>query len=161
MAADALTYINDLEAAHRTEYYENADYDCITLRKTRKRVETLEAKVAELETENELTLKRLSHLLESDFIRSFDQHNRKTHTYKRDIAEADKIACAPKWISVTTQMPRDGQRVLTVDDNGKSEVLYYDKRWPYIFCDCGGLYKVCNITHWMPLPEAPKEGKTC
>jgi len=34
---------------------------------------------------------RLKHLLQSDFIRSFDAINYKTGKYKRDITEADKI----------------------------------------------------------------------
>lgn len=63
----------------------------------------------------------------------------------------------PQWNSVYTQMPKDGQHVLTVNGDGVMEVLYYDKEWPNAFCGCGGLLKVCNITHWMPLPEAPNE----
>lgn len=42
--------------------------------------------------EHELLLKRFRHLLESDFIRSFDAHDSKTGTYKRDISEADAVA---------------------------------------------------------------------
>lgn len=38
--------------------------------------------------EHELLLKRFRHLLESDFIRSFDEYDPKTGTYKRDISEA-------------------------------------------------------------------------
>ena len=40
---DALAYIRQLEAAHRTEYCEEADYDCIALGNARKRVTELEA----------------------------------------------------------------------------------------------------------------------
>ena len=42
--------------------------------------------------EHELLLKRFRHLLESDFIRSFDEYDPKTGTYKRDISEADRVA---------------------------------------------------------------------
>lgn len=35
--------------------------------------------------------RRLKHLLQSKFIRSFDEHDPKTHTYKRDIKLADDI----------------------------------------------------------------------
>lgn len=42
--------------------------------------------------EYEALLKRFRHLLESDFIRSFDEYDRKTGTYKRDISEADTVA---------------------------------------------------------------------
>lgn len=42
--------------------------------------------------EYESLLKRFRHLLESDFIRSFDEYDPKTGTYKRDISEADTMA---------------------------------------------------------------------
>lgn len=41
--------------------------------------------------EHESLLKRFRHLLESDFIRSFDEYDPKTGTYKRDISEADAV----------------------------------------------------------------------
>ena len=41
--------------------------------------------------EHESLLKRFRHLLESDFIRSFDEYDPKTGTYKRDISEADTV----------------------------------------------------------------------
>ena len=44
--ADALAYIQQLEAAHRTEYCEEADYDCIELGKARKRIAELENQLA-------------------------------------------------------------------------------------------------------------------
>lgn len=43
LASDALRYIRDMEAAHRTEYCEQADYDCVELGKARKRIAELEA----------------------------------------------------------------------------------------------------------------------
>ena len=52
--------------------------------------------------EYEALLRRFRHLLQSDFIRSFDELDIKTHTYNRDIAEADKCAGEPvkhgRWI---------------------------------------------------------------
>ena len=41
--------------------------------------------------EHELLLKRFQHLLESDFIRSFDEYDPMTGTYKRDISEAINV----------------------------------------------------------------------
>ena len=37
-------------------------------------------------------LKRFKHLIQSEFISSFDEKDRFTHDYKRDIKEADQIA---------------------------------------------------------------------
>lgn len=45
---------------------------------------------SQLKEEHEALLKRFRHLLESDFIRSFDEYDLKTGTYKRDISEADE-----------------------------------------------------------------------
>lgn len=43
LPGEALYYIMQLEAAHRTEYCEAADYDCVELGKARKRIAALEA----------------------------------------------------------------------------------------------------------------------
>lgn len=45
----------------------------------------------ELTSKNDPLIQRLRHLLESDYIRSFDEVDPFTHEYKRDIREADKI----------------------------------------------------------------------
>lgn len=39
--------------------------------------------------ENEVLTKRLRHLLKSDTIKQYDEYDRKTHTYKRDISKFD------------------------------------------------------------------------
>lgn len=44
---------------------------------------------AALKAEFDSLLKRFRHLMQSDFIASFDQVDPKTQTYKRDIADAD------------------------------------------------------------------------
>lgn len=41
--------------------------------------------------ENESIRRRMHHLFQSKFISSFDEVDRKTKEYKRDIAEADKL----------------------------------------------------------------------
>lgn len=66
------------------------------------------------------------------------------------------VETAPQWISVKEYMPEDGDTVLTVDTADRMEVLDYDIRFPDAFCGCGGLYKVYNVTHWMPLPKLPE-----
>ena len=74
----------------------------------------------------------------------------------------------PRWISVIDEMPAPETRVLAsaIDNDGESIVVIteYTHRlyglgltgwlepWQYFSCN----YK---ITHWMPMPEAPKEGE--
>ena len=61
-----------------------------------------------------------------------------------------------KWISVEDRLPEDNETVLTIDTESVMEVCFYQTEWKGVFQRYGGLVKIFNITHWMPLPEAPK-----
>jgi len=71
----------------------------------------------------------------------------------RDDFLAAYEAAKPKWISVKEQLPRPGQEVLAFDDGIlRVQSISSNGTWhPYL----NG--RKCNPTHWMPLPEAPKE----
>ena len=57
----------------------------------------------------------------------------------------------PQWIAVKDKMPQTGESVLVYGKNGISLVGAY---WKWGWTTTG----YCNvITHWMPLPEPPKE----
>lgn len=64
------------------------------------------------------------------------------------------------WISVKDALPETTDHVLccTVNKAGKQNIVrgYYD-------AECNGGMWACgmnnNVTHWMPLPEPPREGK--
>lgn len=68
---------------------------------------------------------------------------------------AGYAAAQPKWISVMTKTPpiqNDGDETmlfLTIDKQLRIDVLFWD--W-MDWCNM-------NITHWMPLPEPPKENE--
>ena len=86
------------------------------------------------------------------------------YNFYKDTLEA--LAAHPKWISVEDRLPEDNLNVLVYAiGNNKNSVIamtgYTHKMygynidgwrspWQYFFYE----YK---ITHWMPLPEAPKE----
>ena len=64
----------------------------------------------------------------------------------------------PKWIPVTERLPLRGDAVLCVGDNGIgiADFVCGDK-WcalPWFYVDGE---QETNVTHWMPLPEPPKE----
>lgn len=62
-----------------------------------------------------------------------------------------------EWINFDEVKPKDGEYVLSVTSEGVMEVMYFDKDWQNCLCQYDGYVKVFNITHWMPLPEPPKE----
>ena len=64
-----------------------------------------------------------------------------------------------KWIPVSEQMPDENaeQQVLASFKGGDISTLYYfEGRWD----DAYGIAPIRqDVTHWMPLPAAPQEGK--
>jgi len=67
-----------------------------------------------------------------------------------------------QWISVDSLMPEQKKRVLTIDSLGVQRVIvwdmfedtpdWYGEEWE-------GFEEGLEITHWMPLPEAPTNSK--
>lgn len=58
------------------------------------------------------------------------------------------VASKPRWIPVTERLPEKNTWVLAYCKY-KGHVVDY--------MDINGLWSYGNITHWMPLPEPPKE----
>ena len=62
-----------------------------------------------------------------------------------------------RWIPATEQLP--GEMVLAYCRDGEIKILEYSHNKRY-WEDDDGYYCVTDyITHWMPLPELPKEGE--
>ena len=67
----------------------------------------------------------------------------------------------PEWIPVTERLPEDGSDVfayLKYEVGGRIAAANYDKgTWQD--CVMGGLYRTEEgvVTHWMPIPQPPKE----
>ena len=67
-------------------------------------------------------------------------------------------AKVPKWISVTERLPEDGRRVLAAHDDGMVRIgMCQDKYFPAVVArKHTKAFGLAEVTHWMPLPEAPK-----
>lgn len=58
-----------------------------------------------------------------------------------------------QWISVEDKLPEEHTGVIVTDG---SNVAYCRKYGDGFYTNVG---KCCNVTHWMPIPELPKEEK--
>ena len=79
-----------------------------------------------------------------------------------DIRNAPTLDYAPKWISVKDRLPEaydDGSVDASLVTNGYVIHMAYYARDTWFFCESGEMAEPMfyNVTHWMPLPEAPKE----
>ena len=76
-------------------------------------------------------------------------------SYKRSMEAWADEAVRPKWISVKERLPEEGTWVLCQCRANIKDVL----RWQdgYWFHDLRHQYMGGFVTHWMPLPERPKE----
>lgn len=66
------------------------------------------------------------------------------------------MPAAPTWISVEERLPDDYERVL-VWRSHINDVDVFDGRSVQIRCETAEMRRIHGITHWMPLPEPPKE----
>ena len=71
-----------------------------------------------------------------------------------DIARLQELQL-PRWIPVTERLPEDGAEVLAWSQSGFAYVDWWiDGAWK-VNSLVDGKYEF--VTHWMPLPEPPKE----
>ena len=68
------------------------------------------------------------------------------------------------WISVKDRLPKINNKYLCVLNNRTISICSFahnlkkvDKSGWYDYDGEWGYYEVSNVTHWMPLPELPKE----
>ena len=74
-------------------------------------------------------------------------------------ADAIEELSKPKWIPVTERLPKEGEFVLAYGDLYPNKhdggVIAVSKRMDWNYWQ--GFGRERNITHWMPLPQPPKE----
>lgn len=88
-----------------------------------------------------------------------------------DEIDAVQTVTIPQWISVKERMPEKSCQVLCYSESGEIFNAEYDSNidvafqigfWDQYYDDTLGFYgedwNPCDtVTHWMPLPEPPKE----
>ena len=114
-------------------------------------LETQQARIAELEAE----LK--------------DERHRHDRYVDFELAEADELArvkAERRWIPVTEWLPEPDTQVLAIV-SGRWENITFDRAYELVSWSAyeGWIIEAWpeledpEVTHWMPLPEPPKEGK--
>lgn len=69
------------------------------------------------------------------------------------IHRSEKTNALTEWISTKDRLPDDYKKVLFITNDGK----YYIGFVSYEGWHGGLISMISNVTHWMPLPEPPKE----
>lgn len=81
--------------------------------------------------------------------------NRKSSTIFSEAADAIEELSKPRWVSVTERLPEKRKWVLCRCEASIIEVLRWENNeW---YHDPMHVYYPSFVTHWMPLPEPPKE----
>lgn len=62
-----------------------------------------------------------------------------------------------KWISVENLLPEKGTEVLVVGRGPSKAILFIAMYTTYGWDSCDECFEGHRVTHWMPLPEPPKE----
>lgn len=114
MEEDALAYIRQLEAAHRTEYCEDADYDCKRLGDARKRIQQLENHISEF-TEKVMRLEKERNALLADL---------------RDADMLECVHCA-HYIPVGAQCKGEGDCIECDYKNCACNGCYGNSNWKW------------------------------
>lgn len=71
---------------------------------------------------------------------------------------AEDVQPVNQWISVKDRLPDEGASVLICTNEGiRSVSARYGNRF---FITIVEAFTVDTVTHWMPLPEPPKDGDT-
>lgn len=77
---------------------------------------------------------------------------------KRYANEIMALRERPRWISVTERLPAEGERVLAAVEGAWVGEAYRDMRdvWMRSYSTPWDASIGVSVTHWMPLPDAPR-----
>ena len=58
-----------------------------------------------------------------------------------------------EWIKIKDKLPKQGSFVVAYKENGLVLGMYYNADREFMY---GQLNQTTQVTHWQPLPDAPK-----
>lgn len=111
----------------------------------------------------EITIERIRykkpHVIASEYGLGYEQGLKEAIGILNATPAADLLSIN-QWISCKDKMPADGIDVLICARNRMINLAWYDKDMGYFYvCDSDYKYNSLDVTHWMPLPELPKDGE--
>lgn len=97
----------------------------------------------------------------SAIINALDKAGTLTDYGKYIIENAPIIEAREQWISVEDRLPEESGYYLTLLTMERYMVLHFSKKHRKFNCydtlELSDLIPIEEVTHWMPLPEPPKE----
>lgn len=90
-------------------------------------------------------------ILEEYAVCTPDEEKSLIHRINQASMFIDNIGTVSKWISVKDRLPEQYTDVIVLYDFGRVGVNWTNKENEFIE------HPDCKVTHWMPLPEPPKE----
>ena len=77
-----------------------------------------------------------------------------------EVLRLAKIGQRMQWVNVGERLPEHNQIVDVIYDHRReTDVLFTDLGWNQYFWNPEMGRFIDGVTHWMPLPEPPKEGE--
>ena len=105
-----------------------------------------------------MTCKDCIHFKVCDSGRHIGEHIEDDGVYSEGV-ERDCVAFERKqseWISVEERLPEHLEKVLVYDEMGNMNTAMFLRYNNGNVDWCTSVRHTCQVTHWMPLPEAPK-----
>lgn len=75
--------------------------------------------------------------------------------YAGFVSGAEWADAHPHWISVEDELPKIGKDVLVLREDGEMQVAHQYNETIARWWSVDGFPLKNNVTHWMPLPQAP------
>ena len=75
--------------------------------------------------------------------------------FKDSISKIQKWLEETRWIPVSERLPEKDKSVFVFTDCGETDFAYIGHTTGHWFTN--GMLLIPNVTHWMPLPEAPEQ----